>query len=65
MLLFAVLIVVVLCALPIAAAINIEIEKPLRKRGFGPEYLPQVPDDIMVLPPPQPSGTTRIDKKAA
>jgi hypothetical protein len=57
MLLFAVIIVIALCVMPLAAALNIEIEKPLRKRGFGPEYLPQVPDDIMVLPQPKPSET--------
>jgi hypothetical protein len=32
MLLFTLIIIICLCAMPVAAALNIEIEKPLRNR---------------------------------
>jgi hypothetical protein len=65
MLLLGLLIIAVLCALPIAAALNIEIEKPLRNRGLRPQKSPKPPDDILVLPQPKLSISKNIEKKAA
>ena len=64
MLLFTLLIIIVLCALPIAAAINVEIEKSLRNRGISRQDIPRTPDDIMVLPQPK-RISAPIEKKAA
>jgi hypothetical protein len=51
--------------MPLAAALNIEIEKPLRKKGLQPRTSPKAQDDILVLPQPKLSMSTPIKKKAA
>jgi hypothetical protein len=65
MLLFALIIIIVLCALPIAAALNIEIEKPLRNRSLRRQKGSKAPDDILVLPQPKLGISKPIEKKAA
>jgi hypothetical protein len=65
MLLFAVIIVIALCAMPLAAALNIEIEKPLRNRRLRPQNRPKPPDDILVLPQPKLSISAPTEKTAA
>jgi peptidoglycan/LPS O-acetylase OafA/YrhL len=64
MLLFALIIVICLFAMPLAAALNVEIEKPLRNRGSQPKTTPKTPD-LLVLPQAKLSMSKSVGKKAA
>jgi hypothetical protein len=62
---FLLLTIVCLFLMPLAAALNVEIEKSLRNRGIRPEEYPKPEDDIWVLPEPKPSTSTPAGNKPA
>jgi hypothetical protein len=65
MLLFALITILCLCVMPLAAVLNIEIEKPLRNKGLRPKTSFKTGDDIMVLPQPKVITSTPHAQKAA
>jgi hypothetical protein len=65
MLLFTLIVIIVLFAMPLAAALNVEIENSLRKKGIRPEEYPKPEDDIMILPQPKSRPSAPARKKAA
>ena len=60
---FLLITIVCLFMMPLGAALNIEIEKSLRKKGQRPQEYPKPEDDIWLLPESKSSTSTPAGKK--
>jgi hypothetical protein len=61
---FLLLTIVCLIMMPLGAALNIEIEKSLRKKGLRPQEYPKPEDDIWLLPEPKHSTSKPAANKS-